>query len=143
MKLHCEEQKDRAETAEYQIASISQEYRKLISTRDAEIRRLKTETETLRDKTKTEDDASPLKELALGSGQPVPGGEREGGGRDVIVDGAYDSVDLDGELEWAGLQYGNIYMGSLDPHTEVVQMRQEMASLREELKNCKERLKVH
>ena len=62
-----EERGEQAETAEFQVATISQEYRKLIESRDAEIRRLKTENQKLRDDAKGfahYDPHSPLKELA-------------------------------------------------------------------------------
>ena len=43
---------ERAETAEYQIATISQEYRKLLQEKDEELRRLKVDREKLREQQK-------------------------------------------------------------------------------------------
>ena len=45
LKKHSEELNERAETAEYQVGTISQEYRKLFQDKDSELRRLKTENE--------------------------------------------------------------------------------------------------
>ena len=61
---------ERAETAEYQIATISKEYRKLLQERDEELRRLKVDQEKLREQQRgfvgSKDGVSPqspLKEL--------------------------------------------------------------------------------
>lgn len=75
LKKHSEELGERAETAEYQIATISQEYRKLLQERDEELRRLKVDRENLREQQKGlvhgKDSGlnpqSPLKELASSS----------------------------------------------------------------------------
>lgn len=73
VKKHSEEQSERAETAEYQIATISQEYRKLLHERDEELRRLKVDREKLKEQQKGLvvhgkldglSPQSPLKELA-------------------------------------------------------------------------------
>ena len=61
---------ERAETAEYQIATISKEYRKLLQEKDEELRRLKVDQEKLREQQRgfvgSKDGVSPqspLKEL--------------------------------------------------------------------------------
>jgi len=70
LKQHRDELNEQAETAEYQIATISQEYRKIFQEKDSELRRLKTENQSLKEQQKRlipQSDSgslSPLKELA-------------------------------------------------------------------------------
>ena len=63
---------ERAETAEYQIATISQEYRKLLQEKDEELRRLKVDREKLREQQKG------LVHGSSGSGGPGSSGGRDG-----------------------------------------------------------------
>ena len=102
LKKHSEELNERAETAEYQIATISQEYRKLFQDKDSELRRLKTENENLKEQQKRlipldgSVTQSPLKELAtqlqqkefsFGGFDDVSGGGLGGTGGAMMVDG--------------------------------------------------------
>jgi len=136
LKRHCDEQKDRADTAECQIASISQEYRKLLDNRDLEIRRLKTNNEALRNQKNETEGASTLRELARGQDQ-------QPGEVGVSRAGIRESVDMGMDLEWAGLtQYGEEFAGSLDPQAELDHVRQEMGRLRAELQECRRQQKV-
>ena len=73
LKKHSEEVNERAETAEYQIATISQEYRKLLQEKDEELRRLKVDREKLREQQK-----------GLVHGGSGSGGSGSGGGRDGL-----------------------------------------------------------
>ncbi len=139
LKEHSDEQKERAETAEYQISTISQEYRKLVESRDAEIRQLKTESEKLREEAKyhhLSDPHSPLKELAelqlSGSHQLTSeaySGSETAGGR-------YESVDIGGGEEWIG-QYEEDFSDVISSQAEINRLRSELAKVRTELQHWK------
>lgn len=135
MKEHADEQKERAETAEYQISTISQEYRKLLESRDTEIRQLKTENEKLKEVVKyhrTSDPHSPLKELAqlqlVGSqlaaesysGAQAVGGSAHGGG----------------DVEWVG-HYEEDFDDVISSQAEINQLQVELAKVKTELQHWK------
>ncbi len=136
MKEHSTELTERAETAEYQVSTISQEYRKLLEDRDTEIRRLKTENGKLKDQSKGYVYSpinlnSPLKELALDMG-PVPPhsqGEAMGGG------GQYESVDIGGAgEEWAG-HYNDDFSDVISSQSEINRLQSELAKVCLELQH--------
>ena len=138
-KKVSEERGEQAETAEFQVATISQEYRKLIESRDTEIRRLKTENQKLRDDAKGfayDDPHSPLKELAqLQLSMPrhndAPTCEVGGGGGGG---GEYDSVDIDGGTEWAG-QYHQDFSDVITSQSEINRLRQQLSKTRAEVQH--------
>lgn len=141
MRDLSDEQKERIETAEYQISTISQEYRKMLESRDVELRNLKTENEKLREGTKrlAYDDMSephsPLKLLA----QLQPS--------DAVVMGRdLESVDIGvsgGDREWTE-QYHEDFSDVISSQAEINRLRSELTKLRMELR-CKTMLteKVH
>ena len=135
LREHSDEQKERTETAEYQIATISQEYRKLIESKDAEIRHLKGNNERLRQEAKSftcNEANSPLKELAEfqisnSTGQPHKN---------------YDSVDIGGSGEWVE-HYHEDFSDVISSQAEINCLRAELSQVRLELQHYKEERKVH
>lgn len=132
LRDHSDEQKERTETAEYQISTISQEYRKLLESRDVEIRRLKTENDKLREEMKrfAYDDVSelhsPLKLLA----------QLQLSDSDV-VDRDLESVDIGvgGGGEWTE-QYHEDFSDVISSQAEINRLRSELTKLRMEVR-CK------
>lgn len=129
LREHSDEQKERTETAEYQISTISQEYRKLVESRDAEIRHLKTENEKLREEAKgfsydsTPHPHSPLKQLAQLNDTGIMGRELE-------------SVDIGGGREWLE-QYHEDFSDVITSQAEINGLRSELTKVRMELQCCK------
>ena len=136
LKEHSDEQKERAETAEFQIATISLEYRKLVESKDAEIRQLKTVSEKWKEEVKyhhTPDPHSPLKELAqlqFSSSQLAaePGGE--------AVGRSYTSVDIGGDEEWTG-HYEEDFSDVISSQAEINRLRLELTKVKTELQHWK------
>lgn len=135
MKQNSDEHNERAETAEYQISTISQEYRKLLESRDAEIRRLKIEKEKFQEQAKgivcgsnTHDLNSPLKELA----------QFHLSGSDTVSNSGvnYESVDIEGGEEWVG-QYNDDFSDIISSQAEINQLRLEMSKVRMESQHWK------
>lgn len=141
MKKHNEELNERAETAEYQIATISQEYRKLLHERDEELRRLKVDREKLREQQKGlvhgKDGLtphSPLKQLAssqffsddivfAGTGLNQSNIQNGPGGR-------FEGVDLeDGEFH----DFGDV----VSSQSEINRLQLELARLKVECQHWK------
>lgn len=142
MKEHSEEQKERAETAEFQISTISQEYRKLVESRDAEIRHLKTDNEKLRQDARrlmygsASDPHSPLKELAQLqlSGSSLTAVSHS----DVAAVGVddYDSVDIGSGGEWMDNYHGD-FSDVISSQAEINQLRLELSKLGMEVQHWK------
>lgn len=127
LKEHSDEQKERTETAEFQISTISQEYRKLVENRDAEIRRLKRDKKLQEETTyHNADPHSPLKELArlqLGDSNAVSHHDGTGSG--------YESVDI-GMMggEWVEQED---FSDVISSQAEINRLRSELSQLRMEL----------
>ena len=130
--MHCEEQKDRAETAECQLSNISQEYRTRIGSRDAEIRRLKTENERLRNETRG---SSPLRQLAQTHMS------RSGGALTHLAQGrietGFHGMDQDEGLDWNSHYDASGFNDIISSQTEIESLRQELSREREALQLCK------
>lgn len=152
LKGHNEELSERAETAEYQIATISQEYRKLLQERDEELRRLKVDREKLREQQKglvhgndsSDSLQSPLKELASSrffgedlistSTSHLPNVHNGPGGGDDGLEG----VDLEG----GGFHdFGDV----ISSQSEINRLQTELARLKAECQHWKStaQQKVH
>ncbi len=111
-KLYCEELTERLETSEYQISTISQEYRRLLHDKEDELNRVKADNVKLRQENKhLVNDTTPLKELA-------------GDGQFFDNNGGFESIDLvGGNGEWMG-EY---------PVNDVVTSRETITQLQSEL----------
>ena len=137
LKQHSDEHKERAETAEYQISTISQEYRKVIENRDAEIRHLKTENVKLRDQAKglvyanTSEPNSPLKELALLQlgGSDIPSSQGP-------LDSQYESIDIGGSNEWVE-SYHDDFSDIISSQSEINRLQMELSKVRLEAQHWK------
>ena len=133
---------ERAETAEYQIATISKEYRKLLQERDEELRRLKVDQERLKEQQKGfvggrdgMSPRSPLKDLAsseffsqdlVGTGVP--------GHKDLLLNGqrdGLDAVDLDDHGDFH--DFGDI----VSSQREINRLQSELAKLKIESQHWK------
>ena len=135
LKEHSDEQKERNETAEYQISTITQEYRKLVDNRDSEIRQLKTENEKLREEAKglmfnsAPHPDSPLKQLADLQLRDTYNTGRE-----------FESVDIGGgdggRGEWLD-QYHEDFSDIISSQAEINHLRSELAKVKLELQCCK------
>lgn len=121
---------ERAETAEYQISTISQEYRKLIQERDEELRRLKVDNANLREQHKglgaSGETQSPLKELAkmtFFEDQSLSNG------------GRYESVEIGGEME--SEPHTRIFGEEFHDFGDVISSQSEINRLQSELAKVK------
>jgi hypothetical protein len=124
LREHSDEQKERTETAECQISTISQEYRKLVESRDTEIRHLKTENEKLREEGKGHLE-SPLKDLA----QLQLDDQR----------GDFESVDIGGGggREWLD-EYHEDFSDVISSQAEINRLRSELSRVRMGVKSVAE-----
>ena len=143
LKAHRDELNEQAETAEYQIATISQEYRKVFQEKDSELRRLKTENQSLKEQQKRlipQDDSgtlSPLKELAkprFSHSNELHQKEISFGGGDGVGDrglgDAGDVVMVDGWGEEFH-DFGDV------AQSEINQLQSELGSLKVECQHWK------
>ena len=142
LKKHNEELGERAETAEYQIATISKEYRKLLQERDEELRRLKVDQEKLREQQKGfvggKDGVSPhspLKELVSSQffSQDLIG-PAVSSRRDSLLNGPRDgleAVDLDDQGDFH--DFGDV----VSSQREINRLQSELAKLKVESQHWK------
>lgn len=129
IKSHNEELNERLETAECQIATISQEYRKLLSDRDTELKRYKSENDKLREERKHFVDSispnSPLKRLV----DPFGNG------------GMFETVDISGSMDggvgWAGDELQD-FSDVVNSQGEINRLQSDLAKLKIECQHWKD-----
>ena len=128
LKSHNEEVNERVETAECQIATISQEYRKLLVERDEELKRCKMENDKLREEQKhfVRDTTthSPLKELA--------------GGQFFQNGGVFENVDI-GEGGWVDEFHD--FSDVVNSQGEINRLQSDLAKLKVECQHWKDAAK--
>lgn len=133
MKAHNEELSERVETAECQIGTISQEYRKLLLERDEELKRYKMDNEKLLQEQKhfvhNTSVHSPLKELA--SGQFFPNGD------------VFETVDIGGDVMGEG-EWGDEFHDFSDvvnSQGEINRLQSDLARLKVECQHWRDAAK--
>ncbi len=130
LRAHCEEVTERLETSEYQISTISQEYRKLLQEKEEALNKVRADNERLRQEHKhlvSDTTAqSPLQELAGGSG----GHLFQNGG------GGFETIDLGGG-EWAEGEYHD-FSDVVTSQNTINELQSELARVKVESQHWRE-----